>query len=104
MKWITGRQGGKYKKLPLICCRWFDSYLLKFDKGFKLPMHTDKVEDKKHYRLNILLYGEDVYIGEHIFRWWRIVLFRAEQPHGTEYLTRNRMLLSIGWCRKSKGE
>lgn len=100
MHWQDGRQGKGYSKLCLAKCRWFDCYLIRFSAGFQLPVHSDEVTGKRHYRLNILLRGEDAYVGDSIFRWWRIVLFRADQPHGTTLLSKDRLLFSIGWSLK----
>lgn len=96
MTWEVGRQGQGYRKKRIFSFINVDMYLIAFDKGFKLPMHTDAVSGKKHYRLNILLKGEDAYIGNYIFKFWRIILFRSDQIHGTVELTRDRLLLSIG--------
>lgn len=98
-KWNNGRQGGAYQNMLLFSCRFFDCYLIKFKSGFKLPIHVDEVTDKQHYRMNFLIYGEDAYEGNHIFRWRRIVIFRPDQPHGTKKLNRKRLLFSIGWTR-----
>lgn len=96
-EWLKGRQGGKYEKKCLWQTRWFDMYLIRFEKGFSLPYHKDPVGGRNHYRLNFLLKGEDVFVGEHVFKFWRVVLFRADQLHGTRKLTRDRLLFSIGW-------
>ena len=101
MKWEQGRQLGKYSKLKITANRLFDMYLVKFEPGFALAIHTDPIKGgRRHYRCNIRLYGEDAYNGAHVFRWGRIIIFRADLKHGTKFINRPRMLLSIGWSRK----
>lgn len=103
-KWNNGRQGGDYQNMKIISCKWFDLYLIRFKAGFKLPVHVDAVTGRTHHRLNIRLYGEDAYFGDYIWKWWRFIHFRSDQPHGTDKLKRNRMLLSIGWTKPLKDE
>lgn len=102
MNWRKGRQGDGYEKLKIFHLPFLDCWLIRYNKGFKLPIHSDGVEGKRHYRLNILIKGEDAYIGNSIFRWWRVVLFRADMPHGTRELTRNRLIFSLGWAIKEE--
>lgn len=99
LNWIPGRQGGDYWKLPVIQTKWFDTWLIKFAPGYELPPHFDPVDGKIHYRCNIRLYGEDAYRGAYLFRFWRIIVFRADRLHYCIKLTKPRMLLSIGWAR-----
>jgi len=101
-RWGDGRLSGSYKKLKLLHTIWFDTYLIKFYRGYHLPIHIDPIRGYKHYRLNILLKGEDAYIGEYIFKWGRIIVFEASLPHGTTTLSKDRLLLSIGWKRKDE--
>ena len=98
MKWQKGRQKGQYEKLKLFSFICIDCYLIRYKPGYQLPMHIDKVEGKKHYRLNILLKGEDAYVGEYLFKIGRVVCFRSDLLHGTTKLTKKRMLLSFGWA------
>lgn len=100
MKWIDGRQGGGYKKLPIIRCRFFDCWLIKYNAGFELPIHCDEIVGFVHHRLNILIYGEDAYIGESDWKVWRVTKFVSSLPHGTTKLSRPRLILSFGWKRK----
>lgn len=102
-KWESGRQLGKYKKMKLLPTTFFDCYLVKFEPGFALGIHTDPIKGgHRHYRCNILLQGEDAYVGDHVYRSKRIVLFRADLKHGTNMITKPRTLLSIGWKRHAK--
>jgi hypothetical protein len=59
MKWESGRQDATQSLMKLkIWSRWnTDCYLLKFKEGSVIDEHLDPVEGKKHYRLNITLYG-----------------------------------------------
>lgn len=98
-KWIPGRQLGQYEKMKIFSFSFLDCYLIRYKADFQLPIHTDLVENKKHYRLNIVLRGEDAYIGSHIFRFPKIVCFRSDLPHGTKLLTKPRLVLSFGWVR-----
>jgi hypothetical protein len=97
MRWEQGRQGGGYQKVKLFSCRYLDCYIIKFPAGYRLPTHVDEVVGKRHYRLNVLLRGEDAYQGAYIWKLWRFICFRSDQPHGTLTLTRVRTLLSFGW-------
>lgn len=97
MRWENGRQGEGYQKLKVFGILGCDCYLIRFWPGYQLPMHRDEVVGKRHYRLNILLRGEDAYVGLHIFKWWRFILFRSDWMHGTLRLNEPRLLLSFGW-------
>ncbi len=62
-KWQKGRQQNtEYWKFPLWYFRvgkWgFDAYILKYDAYTKLPYHIDKVNNGKHWRLNIKISGD----------------------------------------------
>lgn len=101
MKWEDGRQNANYKKLRLFQFKHMDCYLIKYLPGCKLPVHTDVVEGYRHYRINILLKGEDCFQGKTIFKLWRFMLFRPDiEPHGTGLITSERLLLSIGRVKK----
>jgi hypothetical protein len=54
-KWISGRQGGGYDKLPIFVSKWLkcDFYLLRFPVGSEVKPHKDVVFSGKHYRLNL---------------------------------------------------
>jgi len=62
-KWEKGRSiGTQYWKFTLWYFRiwkWgFDAYILKYSPKVLLKAHTDPVENGKHYRLNIKLWGQ----------------------------------------------
>jgi hypothetical protein len=61
-KWQPGRQQNvTYKKCPLWYFkigRWgFDAYILRYEAQTFLPEHKDPVENGKHWRLNVKLWG-----------------------------------------------
>lgn len=98
MRWIEGRQGTGYRKLLLREGNSWDCYLIDYPPNTHISTHTDPVEGKKHYRLNILLWGQDNFRGETIFSTKRIKLFRPDiSPHSVEEVSRRRLILSIGW-------
>ncbi len=101
-KWKEGRQNTQYHKFQLIQIRkCFDAYLIKYPANEILPAHKDKVENGKHYRLNIELWGRGKFICENpIFKWWRIVLFRPDIcEHSMINGSSSRLVLSIGWVK-----
>lgn len=104
LRWTTGRQGSGYEKAKIFSTPFLDCYLIRYHVGFKLPLHTDPVQGKLHYRLNILLRGEDAYVGQYLWRRRRIICFRSDLPHGTYKLTRPRLILSFGWVRKVRDD
>ena len=99
-----GRQGGGYFKKLLFKTKVMDCYLLEFPEGSEVPYHTDPVEGKRHYRINITLVkpetgGTVYYGGGEIFWLGPITLFRPDiYWHAMTKITSGRMLmLSIGW-------
>lgn len=100
MKWIKGRQGTGYEKfVVLYLTDVFDLLIIRYKKGDYIPKHVDKLDsDKKHYRLNILLKGEDSFECERvIFKWYRFCLFRPDlYEHEVKSVKRTRYVLSIG--------
>lgn len=98
--WELGRQGTGYFKKLLLQGPWFDLWLLKYPVGTQIPVHTDPVPGKRHYRLNIVLKGEQAFKGNAIFRWGPVVLFRPDiTPHYVSEVSRERLVLSFGWVR-----
>ena len=98
MKWQAGRQGTGYRKLELFLYHNWDMYLIYYPPNTCIPTHTDKVLGKQHYRLNILLWGEDKFKGETLFATKRIKLFRPDiMPHSVEKVSSKRLVFSIGW-------
>lgn len=81
-KWVKGRQGTKYEKLPLIQNKKFDLYLLRFPEGTHVPPHKDPIKNHKHYRLNITLVkpniGGKFLGGNPIINLSRLTFFRPD--------------------------
>lgn len=112
--WIDGRQGSGYSKLKLFeMFKVFpmDIYLLKFPHGSFIPEHTDCVKaGYKHYRLNIILKksvsGGEFLSESHIFNFERFKFFRPDiSKHSvTQVLGGNRIVLSVGFLLKDKGD
>ena len=109
LKWTKGRQNGGYEKMLLyqfkLFSKGFDCYLLRYKVGDEIPAHTDPVEGKKHYRLNIelkqALVGGDLFFykkrhWEHQYKLW--VFFRSDlQPHKvTRVIVGERIVLTFG--------
>lgn len=103
--WRLGRQGTGYQKLLVAQGSWWDCWLLKYAPGTMIPLHTDPVAGKRHYRLNVILKNAS---GGHfsacdppLFRWGRIILFRPDinEHMVTEVYEGTRLVLSIGWVR-----
>lgn len=100
--WKKGRQGTGYARLTLLATSWLDCHILRYLPGEFIPPHTDKLVDgSRHYRMNILLKGEDSFqCSKVLFKWWRVVIFRPDlHEHAVPAVTRKRYMLSIGWAR-----
>lgn len=102
-KWQNGRQNPFYDKLLLFrLFNFMDCWLIKYENGVGIPYHTDKVEGKKHYRLNIILKngGEFWLERKHIKK--RVIFFRPDiQPHCVKVFgDEKRLVLSIGWAMR----
>lgn len=105
-RWQKGRQLTGYDKMLLGGCVWpikLDTYLLRFPEGSEVPVHTDKVEQGRHYRLNIVLKnakeGGDFICEQPIYENSRVKLFRPDiSKHSVSRIVKgNRYLLSIGF-------
>jgi hypothetical protein len=103
MKWQPGRKGTGYRKLVFwqnerLAC---DCYLIDYPPTTYVSTHTDPVPGKKHYRLNILLWGQDNFHGQTLFATKHIKLFRPDiSPHSVEPVSKRRIIFSIGWATK----
>jgi hypothetical protein len=98
MKWEAGRQGTGYFKKLLAKGSFWDCYLLKYPIGAFVPGHFDMVPKKRHFRLNIVLRGNQDFKGEALFRLGPIVLFRPDLMfHGVDRVTQERLVFSLGW-------
>jgi hypothetical protein len=102
LKWVSGRQDGKYMKkmyLRFGIPGFFgmDAYMLKFEPDCLLPAHIDKVKGR-HFRLNIILRGEGKFeCDKTIIRTKRIILFRPDKhTHSMQNDETERKVLSIG--------
>ena len=101
MKWELGRQGTGYRKLKLLTGKSFDCYLIDYPPGTHIPIHVDPVPGFCHFRINLLLLGEDKFIGETILSFGKVKFFRPDiMPHSVEEVSTRRIVLSIGWVRR----
>jgi hypothetical protein len=110
-RWQRGRQGSGYDKMLLLTARWplpFDSYLIRYPEGSAIPPHTDPVQTRRHYRLNIVVKasprGGEFICATPIWQSRRIKFFR---PDACEHsVTRveggSRYVLSVGWVLKDR--
>lgn len=106
MNWILGRQNTGYKKLNIFQFLNMDCWLLKYEAGDFIPVHTDPVPGRKHWRLNITLKkateGGHLYIQNMDNKRWRvggpIVLFRSDlSPHEVSpIISGERLVLTFG--------
>lgn len=110
LRWREGRQGTGYEKLLLLVNPYllpFDLYILRYRQGSEIPLHTDPVEEKRHYRLNVELRSARVggkFICEKpILELPRFKLFRPDaSPHAvTRIEAGTRYVLSLGWVLPS---
>lgn len=108
LKWEIGRQKSGYDKMLLATGLWplpFDFYVLRFPTGSKIEPHVDEVQEKKHFRLNIVMIkaknGGEFVCDNPIFETSRIKFFRPDiSRHSvTEVISGTRYVLSIGWVR-----
>ena len=103
MKWTQGRQNNTYFKKKIISFIFFDIYLLKYPTGAYLNTHTDSVEKRRHFRINILLKkannGGNFYAENVIVHLKRLLFFRPDRAkHGiTKVISGTRYVLSIGF-------
>jgi Rps23 Pro-64 3,4-dihydroxylase Tpa1-like proline 4-hydroxylase len=114
-KWIAGRQSTGYKKLKIFQFLNMDCYLLKYKEGDYIPLHTDPVPGRKHWRLNIELWrankGGVFQFLSHTSNKWitpskfnvlpplnRIYFFRSDiDPHKVSMIEKGtRLVLTFG--------
>jgi hypothetical protein len=97
LRWQPGRQGTGYRKLLLAQGRRWDLYVLDYPPGTAIPTHTDPVPGRRHWRANLVLWGERTFHGEAALRWGPLVVFRPDvTPHSVTKVTRRRIVLSFG--------
>lgn len=109
-RWQQGRQMScEYSKLPLLLLKiWkfgFDVYILKYSPNSILPWHNDKVENGKHWRLNIKLSGSADFgikkegITKYFFN-KRYTLFRSDlYEHTLNVSDKGCVKLSFGFVK-----
>lgn len=84
--WEKGRQNTcEYWKMEIFSFKiWkfgFDCYILKYNPNTYLPRHKDKVENAKHWRLNIPLKGKSIFYhfnGKKVLYTKNLILFRPD--------------------------
>jgi hypothetical protein len=103
LKWVKGRQDGKYEKkmyfrFGVPGFLGLDIYVLKFEPECLLPAHIDKVKKGRHFRLNFVYKGEGNFeCDKTIIRTKRVVLFRPDKHiHSMQNGDTERRVLSIG--------
>ena len=106
LKWQPGRQGSGYDKLLIATARWpvpWDCYLIRYREGSLISYHTDPVDKKKHFRLNVIVKraerGGEFYCERAILVSKRIILFRPDiSIHAVaKVIEGSRYVFSIGW-------
>jgi hypothetical protein len=76
-----------------------DAHIIRYAGPFYLPPHTDPVDGKRHYRLNVVIGRKGRFdTAGSIFNWrGRIILFRPDKcPHGLKLEAGRRYVLSFG--------
>jgi hypothetical protein len=99
MKWKNGRQGTGYILRYIATGSNWDLLLIKYPVGSYIAKHQDRFPGKRHFRLNILLWGEQTFRahGPVIFQLGPIVLFRSDDTvHEVLPSKRLRLVLSFG--------
>ncbi|MEL7539203.1 MAG: 2OG-Fe(II) oxygenase [Pseudomonadota bacterium] len=108
LRWRSGRQATGYEKLLLAINPFvvpFDVYLLRYKTGSEIPPHTDPVDGRRHYRLNVVLRhankGGRFQCSKTIYNGSRVKLFRPDAAeHSVSRIEAGtRYVLSIGWVR-----
>jgi hypothetical protein len=98
VNWVPGRQGTGYEKLKLAQGKRWDLYLLRYKPGAYIPKHTDPVPGKEHWRVNLLLRGDDTFYGRTKYRFGRLAVFRPDiWPHRVCKSSKMRLVLSLGF-------
>ena len=81
----------------------FDCYLIRYPEGSEIPPHTDPVEARRHFRLNIVLKqspaGGDFICANPIWATRRVKFFRPDRSEHsvTRVVGGSRYILSLGW-------
>ena len=97
LRWQPGRQGTGYRKLLLAQGQRWDLYVLDYPPGTSIPTHTDPVPGRRHWRVNLRVWGQDAFEGDAVLRVGPLVVFRSDvMPHGVSTVHRRRVLVSFG--------
>lgn len=101
MKWQQGRLNANYQKLVICNFKLFDINLIKIPTYTQIPWHTDPIDNKHHYRLNIDLVKPKVgghFKGRTLFKLPRIHLIRPDiDKHSVTHIFKGHaLILSIG--------
>ena len=105
IKCEEGRQRTGYHKYTLFNRLGYDCYLVYYPQGSYISAHYDKVEDRRHYRMNIILkksnIGGQFRCLDPIFSKYRVNVFRPDiSEHSvTEIEDGYRLVFSFGWLR-----
>ncbi len=106
--WTEGRQNPYYNKMLIFKTSFMDCWLIRYAQAVGIGWHTDPVEGKRHYRLNIVLRNRD---AEFWLEWKpvnkRIIFFRPDiQEHSVRVIGENacRLVLSIGWVLTERNQ
>ena len=95
--WQPGRQGTGYRKLLVAHGRRWDLYVLDYPPGTSIPTHVDPLPGRRHWRANLVMWGERAFEGNAVLRFGPLVLFRPDlMPHGVAKVSRRRVVLSFG--------
>jgi len=102
--WQEGRQGTGYFKKLLFQYNLCECWLVRYPPNTHIPPHIDKISNKRHYRLNIVLKGNGDFKSEScIINLKRIVLFRPDvNIHSMANGNTERLILSFGLALKEK--
>jgi len=101
-RWMSGRGGGGYSKLPLIEWPFMDAYILKYPTGSYLPSHRDPLFVADHYRCNVVLQHADeggrFICDKTILKVGRLAIFRSDEAthEVTKVIRGTRLVLSLG--------
>jgi hypothetical protein len=97
LRWQPGRQGTGYRKLLLTRGQDWDLYLIDYPPGTSVPVHTDPVPGRRHWRANLVLAGERAFEGDSVLELGPLMVFRPDTtPHSVKKVTRRRLVLSLG--------
>jgi len=97
LRWQAGRQGTGYRKLPLAQGKRWDLYVIDYPPGTSIPTHVDAVPGRRHWRANLVLWGERTFRGDAVVRLGPLVVFRPDvAPHAVDRVARRRVVLSFG--------